>query len=326
METETLFAKKSLKVLIVEDDAACLQSLQAMLSDSIQSKDACSLSDACSLLENDFFDVILLDLDLPDSKGLDTLEATHKKCPGAAIVVVTGAYDEEIGFDAMPAGAQDCLIKGKYSKYTLNKTIHYAIKRKELEVELEHVNDKLEASLEEARLMAQKAIRAEEIKSQFLANMSHEIRTPMNAIIGFADLLAEQNLTEEQKEDVNTVRDSADNLLKLINDILDFSKIEAGQLDTEIIDCSLGKILNYIEALMKPQTNKNGLDFKIVEDNCLPAQIHTDPTRLQQCLINLVSNAVKFTEEGHVYMNVFMEDRNNQPYIRFAWKGRKDAG
>jgi len=154
-------------------------------------------------------------------------------------------------------------------------------------------------------------------KSQFLANMSHEIRTPMNAIIGFSDLLADEDLTDAQKEGVNLIKESSHNLLTLINDILDFSKIEAKQLDVEILDCSLGKILNSIESMLRPTIIEKGLEFKIVESDGLPAQIRSDPTRLQQCLINLIGNAIKFTKEGHVYVNISLEDKDNQPYIRF---------
>jgi len=162
-----------------------------------------------------------------------------------------------------------------------------------------------------------KADAANIAKSQFLANMSHEIRTPMNGIIGFSDLLADEDLTDEQKESVTLIRESGHNLLRLINDILDFSKIEAGQLDTEIIDCSLGTLLNSIGSLMRPKAIEKGLEFEIVESNDLPAQIHSDPTRLNQCLINLIGNATKFTKEGHVYVNVSLEEREDKPFIRF---------
>ncbi len=154
-------------------------------------------------------------------------------------------------------------------------------------------------------------------KSQFLANMSHEIRTPMNAIIGFGDILADEKLTDDQLENVNIIRESSKALLNLINDILDFSKIEAGRFDTEIIDCSLGKLLNSIESMMRPKAKEKGIEFKVIENNGLPAQISTDPARLRQCLVNLTGNAIKFTEQGHVYIKVSLETTDNKSNIRF---------
>ena len=154
-------------------------------------------------------------------------------------------------------------------------------------------------------------------KSQFLANMSHEIRTPMNGVIGFSDLLADENLTDKQAGYVDLIRESGHNLLDLINDILDFSKIEAGQFNIEIIDCSLGKLLNSVGSLMRPKATEKGLEFEIRETNDLPAQIRSDPTRLQQCLINLIGNATKFTEKGYVHLNISLEEREDKPFIRF---------
>jgi len=169
------------------------------------------------------------------------------------------------------------------------------------------------------RDMAAKAKAASIAKSQFLANMSHEIRTPMNAILGFGELLADETLTDQQRDYVDTIHDSGKHLLDLINDILDFSKIEAKQFEMEMVECSLGRILNFIESTMRFMAEEKSLDFKIVEGDNLPERIRTDPTRLRQCLINLINNALKFTEKGHVYLNVSLEyrDDDNQPYIRF---------
>jgi signal transduction histidine kinase/CheY-like chemotaxis protein len=158
---------------------------------------------------------------------------------------------------------------------------------------------------------------ANKAKSQFLANMSHEIRTPMNSIIGFCDLLNEEGLNETQKEYNEIIRTGGNNLLSLINDILDFSKIEANELGIETIDCSLGKLLDSVGSLMKLKALEKGLEFEVVEAGSLPEQIRSDPNRLQQCLINLAGNSIKFTGKGHVYINVSTEDRDDRSYIRF---------
>lgn len=187
--------------------------------------------------------------------------------------------------------------------------------------ELEQTNLQLEDSIKRAGLLAQEAVVAGQAKSEFLANMSHEIRTPMNAIIGFSEVLAEGELTDEQRHHVAVIQESGENLLQLINDILDFTKIEAGKLDIEMVDYPLEQLLAAIESLMRPAATKKGLTFEVLQCTELPERIHTDPVRLRQCLTNLVNNAIKFTEEGHVYVNVSLQEVNDkgrpEPYIRF---------
>lgn len=167
------------------------------------------------------------------------------------------------------------------------------------------------------RVAREKAEAANLAKSEFLANMSHEIRTPMNAIIGFSELLSEAALDKEHAEYVKIIRDSGCHLLGLINDILDFSKIEAGQLKMELEYCSIGKLLSGIESMLGSNAKQKGLELKILQCGGLPEMVRTDSSRLRQGLVNLVGNAIKFTSEGHVYINVYMEDVSGSQFICF---------
>ena len=185
------------------------------------------------------------------------------------------------------------------------------------QLEIRQVNRQLKTAVDRANKLAEQAIVADVAKSQFLANMSHEIRTPMNAIIGFSDVLAEEKLTENQKQHVGIIRDSSKTLLQVINDILDFSKIEAGKMDVEHIECSLKKLLGNIELMMSPAANGKNLEFKVNYGPHLPAVIKTDPVRIQQCLINLCNNAIKFTKQGHVHLNVSLQEDSDGTQIKF---------
>ncbi|MHC4638204.1 MAG: response regulator [Planctomycetota bacterium] len=186
----------------------------------------------------------------------------------------------------------------------------------------ENITKQLNLSAEKSDRDATKADNSVHVGSEFMAKISHKIRTPMNAIIGFSEVLAETNLTEDQKNHVEIIRESGKNLLQLINDILDFSKIESGQLDTNVEDCALGRLLAVIESLMRPEAKKKNLEFAIQVNGQLPATILTDQTRVKQCLTNLIINAIKFTEKGHVFVNVSPEHiessaGNNESFIRF---------
>ena len=189
---------------------------------------------------------------------------------------------------------------------------------------LQQINEQLQKEIAEriiaedqARLKGEKDSASIAAKREFLASMSHEIRTPMNAIIGFGDILSEEDLTEQQSGFAKNILDSAEDLLTIINDILDFSKIEAGKMDTEIIDCSLVTLFKSVELMMQPMAAQKGLEFKVNINPTMPKVIRTDPVRVRQCLINLTNNAIKFTKKGYVHVNVSVFEKNTDRFVRF---------
>ena len=161
------------------------------------------------------------------------------------------------------------------------------------DAEIRELNEQLAES-------AQAAESANLAKSEFLANMSHEIRTPMTAILGFSEVVLGNVRDPENVDGLKTIRRNGEHLIDIVNDILDLSKIESGKMGVEQIECSPCQILSDVASLMRVRSSAKGLPLEVEYDGPIPQYIHSDPTRLRQILINLVGNAIKFTEAGKV--------------------------
>lgn len=173
---------------------------------------------------------------------------------------------------------------------------------------------KMELALRESEQQAREASRA---KSEFVANMSHEIRTPMTAILGYADLLASKEEDPEKLGFVETITRNGQFLLEIINDILDLSKIEAGKLETVFEWFTLHDVVFEVFTMMQLRAIEKGITFRLQYDGPVPERIESDPKRLRQILVNLIGNAIKFTDEGSVHLNVFFDGEGTPPLLRF---------
>lgn len=258
--------------------------------------------------------IVFTDINMPEMDGLTFLKHVKERNIMVRVVVISAYGDLGNIRTAMNSGAFDFVTKpvdlGDL-ELTLNKTLD--------EVKLFLEGEQAKEQVEVAEQAREKAEQSKKFKEQFLANMSHEIRTPMNAVVGMTNLLLKTELNELQNKYLNAIKQSADNLLVIINDILDLSKIEAGHLQFEKTTFNVNTLLDSIVNTILFKADEKNL--RVVKDlsPAVPEMLIGDPARLNQILINLAGNAVKFTEEGSITIKCELLDKTDDlVHVKFS--------
>lgn len=293
-------------VLIVDDSQASLDMIKNILDDTdLKIATAASGEAALKKARANPFDLILLDILMPDIDGFDVNRKLKesKKTKDIPVIFITAKDDEASTIRGFEEGAMDYVTK-PFKDAELKARIRNHLQLKRYKEHLVTAKEQAEQS--------------SKVKSEFLANMSHEIRTPISGILGVVDLLKSSSLDDAQKNYVNIIESSTDLLLTIINDILDLSKIEAGKMTLEEIPFDIRKSLRDVSALFDTKVREKDLYLTLNVDEKVPEVLLGDPVRIKQIFMNLISNAIKFTEKGGITINVSVKEERKESIQLFA--------
>jgi signal transduction histidine kinase len=300
--------------MVVEDNPGDANLIQEMLEEHSRTAFQCRLVERLSVaieqLSNEVFDIVLLDLSLPDSHGVETLIKLHTRIPALPLVVLTGINDETLGIQAVQQGAQDYLVKGDVTSTLLIRSVRYAIERKRSERQLELLAATLEQNNHELHNLYERVSELERLKTDMIRMASHDLLGLVGVMIGYLDILYYDlgtALTHDHKKSFSEVRKATKQMEQLTRDILSLERIESSASDTlSIFD--LRSLVQTVAQQTQDQATHKMQEYKLTLSPTA-VLVQGDFAQLQEAITNLIQNAIKYTaEKGTIHIRLSEEN------------------